>query len=190
MTTVRFINVENTRIFPDPDIKLPTIEPRQYMVNDHDAKECRIIHKDELLSTHVDNNILSIEPLQPNPWTLSPDFLDKQELKITYSDGRTLSIRLGKISKERGRGTFTYLKTQGISFPIDDSGRLLMNAANTPRLSNVRFTMHEVLRTRSNQRLEVVAIGAAFGMIIGKNGGIGSGEALDEVINFIESKSF
>ncbi len=190
MTTVRLVDVEHTGITLDTDIKLPTLKARQYILNDDDAKECRIIHKDELFSTHVDNNILSIEPLQPDPWTLSPDFLDKQDLEITYSDGRTLSIRLGEISKERGHETFTYLKTQGISFPIDDSGRLLMNAANTPRLSNVRFTMHEVLRTRSKERLELVAIGAAFGMIIGKNGGIGSGEALDEVSEFIDNNSF
>ncbi len=184
------LNSANPRI--DPSIELPTIvrEASEFTLEDHDEQACRIVSKEELMLSHIDSNIKSIEPLQADPWTLSRESIDSQDIKITYFDDRKASIRLGEISKNMGKQTSNYIKINGISSPLDDDGTLLMNGKNTPVLSNLRSTFHAALRTESTKRLEVISIAAAFGAIIGRNGGIGSGEVLDEVITIVEKNAF
>ncbi len=191
-SNAKIIDIQELLDSADPSIELPTIirEPSEFTLEDHDELASRIVGKEELMLSHVDSNIKSIAPLQADPWTLSRESIDSQEIKITYFDGRKASIRLGEISKNRGRHTSNYIKINGISFPLDDNGALLMNGENTPVLSNLRFTFHAALRTESTKRLEVISIAAAFGAIIGRNGGIGSGEALDEVITIVEKNAF
>ena len=153
------------------ELELPEVEEHFYPLTDHDARECRNIGRDELAESYVDQNIVRIEPMQPDPWTLDPASIDKQDLGITYRNDASLGIRLGSIDISGGPVARSFIKSEGIIFPVDEGGRLLMDATNTPILSAVRRDLHEQLAGRSEKRLEIAQLVAAFANIISLNGG-------------------
>lgn len=174
MSKITIIDINEVEIHgrefrSDPNVQLPEIRAHEYSLDDYDEKICRIINIGELELTHVDKNIGidSIKPIVNNPWDLTTNYSDKQDLIITYTNGRKLCIQLGKISVKSGLFTYKYLQVAGISFPIDKKGRLLMNFSNTPVLSNLRRSFHEQIKSIGRSRLEVLEIGAIFADILG-----------------------
>lgn len=165
--SISLIDAQDLALKPH-DLELPEVDERFFPLIDHDARECRNIGKVELAESYVDQNIIRIEPVQPDPWTLDPASIDKQDLAITYLSGASLGIPLGSIDISTGSGFLatSYIKSEGIIFPVDKGGRLLMDATNTPNLSSVRLDMHAQLAERSEKRLEVALIVAIFGKIL------------------------
>lgn len=166
---VFLVDAETIGLEDDLHLEMPTSTSFNFSLIDHDNKECRGVTEDEIRPFYVDNEIATIGPVQPDPWTLSPDDIDKQELRITYTDGRELGYRLGDISKEPGSATTMFSQVDGIVFPIDEDGRFLMDATNTPLLSAVRRDFHAQLAQMAEDRLELAFIVAAFAQIIGLN---------------------
>ena len=150
-------------------LQLPESSAFNFTLIDHDNQECRVIHIDELRDSYVDNNLVEIGSLRPEMWSLSHEHLDKQELKVTYSDGRTAQFPLGLIGLASSHRSTTYEKKNGVSYAVDASGMPLLDATHTPRLAETRKEFHEILTTVSENRLEVTAIGAVFGKILAGN---------------------
>lgn len=166
---VFLIDAETIGLKDELHLEMPSSTSFNFSLIDHDNRECRGVTEDEIRPFYVDNEIDSIGPLRPDPWTLSADEIDKQELRITYADGRELGYRLGDISKEGGSPTTLFSQVEGIVFPIDESGNFLMDATNTPLLSAIRRDFHAQLAQMMEERLEVAFITAAFAQIIGLN---------------------
>ena len=168
-TTVMLVDAEEIGLESDLHLELPESSSFDLSLIDHDSQECRIVTIGELRESYVDSNIVRIGSLRPDPWTLDPAQLDQQELEIEYSDGRSFSLPLGRISMEPGRRTTTYMKVDGISFAVDDTGNILFDRTNTPVLSVTRQDFHEQLRGMAEVRLEIATITFIFSQIIAGN---------------------
>ena len=162
--TVFIMDAELLGLEDELHLEMPTLAPLEFSLIDHDNQECRIVSKEEIRPLHVDNEIDFIDQLHPSPWTLSIVDIDQQMLHITYNDGRTLGITLGHVGKQRKdfNPTRFYRQIEGIVFPIDENGNLLMDMTNAPLLSALRSDIHLQLRNMMKTRLEIAEITAIF----------------------------
>lgn len=158
---------------PDvPGLDLPTIE-HTYALLDDDASNCRNIGQAELEASYVDNHIVLVEPVQPDPWTLDPASIDSQDLRLVYADLRRYAVRLGSIDVGSGAVPHQYRKAGGIIVPVEAGGLPVLNATNTPRLAALRLNLHEQLRQRAADRLEIAELVSVFAGAISQLGTVG-----------------
>jgi hypothetical protein len=150
----------------DPDspliaegVNLPVVEPRTYVLLDDDAQECRVIPEDELEESYVDNNIQTYQLQDVNWLTLD---VDNQYVTITYSSGVQTSLLLGSIDLGEGRSAEQYVKRNGIIYPIDESGSVLLDANNTPNLVAIRNWYLAEAKRINDERLEIAEVVHAF----------------------------
>lgn len=163
--------INQDELGPPPEgVNLPTVEARTWPLTDDDASVCRTIDESELAAYYVDYNIAQIAPLQGDPWSKEASVVDNQDLRITYTDGRQFSIRLGLISLGSGPALAEFRKQGGIIFATDASGNGLFDATNTPQLAFIRNYFHEVLRQQSEQILEIATIVYLFSQAVAAAG--------------------
>jgi len=145
----------------------PTVESHTYVLLDDDEKLCRIISEDELEESYVDNNIDTFQ-LQGVDW-LTLD-VDKEDVNIVYFGGARTSLLLGSISFGAGRRAEQYAQSKGVIYPIDNSGALLLNGTNTPRLVAMRTWYHKEAKRVNDERIEIAEVVHIFGQAIGHLG--------------------
>src|ERR1051325_6626242 len=136
-----------------PGLNLPSLDPHTYVLVDDDAKECRVISEDELEEFYVDNNIETYVLEDINAFAL--DLIDSEYLRITYSTGPQISLLLGAIDLHGGVRVDQYAKRNDVIYPIDDLGRLRLNATNTPNLVNMRSWYLEEAKRVNDEHLEI-----------------------------------
>lgn len=160
-TRVTFIDSD---LLPSvPGLELPTVESHTYMLLDDDEKVCRVISEGELEESYVDNNIHTFR-LQVVDW-LTLD-VDKKDVNIVYFSGARTSLLLGSIAFGAGRRAEQYAKVKGVIYPIDDSGALLLNATNTPRLVAMRTWYHKEAKRVNDERIQIAEMVHRFGQAI------------------------
>jgi len=149
------------------------VVPTDYQVtlDDDDAGVCRWATKDEIRSMYVDNPVTA-SALQPDVWTLSTDQIDGESITFGYSNGASLTTTLGAIDMNYGALATRYRKSGGIAYPADDGGNVIINASTAPRLVHLRSWVHDQLRERSEQRLQMAELVNAFASIMATNSGL------------------
>jgi hypothetical protein len=122
-----------------PDLQTPSIGG--YYLIDNDAKTCRMADATEFNQTYVDKNIELFRLQDFSPFEES---LDNENLIATYSSGAVASIRFGLIDvNASGSPTDIFAKSDGLIYPIDESGSLVLNKTNTPVLAATRAKILE-----------------------------------------------
>jgi hypothetical protein len=159
--------IDSDLLPPVPGLDPPTLEPRTYVLVDNDAKVCRVISEVELEASYVDNNIESFQLQDINLLTLD---VDNHDVNITYSSGAKTSLMLGSIDFEDGRMAEQYGQSNGVIYPISDSGELLFDAINTPRLVAMRTWYHNEAKRVNDERLEIAETVHAFAHVIAELG--------------------
>jgi hypothetical protein len=162
-THVTLIHFDPEILADVPGLDLPTTEPRSYTLVDNDAKVCRAITEDELQPTFVDNNIDTFQLLDVNLLTLD---VDNQYVTITYTNGESIALLLGSIDYGAPARTEEYGQSNGIIYPIDSAGNLLLNATNTPNLAAIRTWYYNEAKRVNDQRLQIAEVVHAFAQII------------------------
>jgi hypothetical protein len=91
----------------------------------------------EFKASYVDYNISTCHLQDSSPFEES---LDNENLIVSYSNGTNTTIRFGLIDESGAGGSPAeqYAKTDGLIYPIDDAGNLVMDATNTPTLAATR----------------------------------------------------
>ena len=168
--TVHVSFVDSDLLPPVPGLEPPSVEQHTYSLLDEDEKVCRIISEDELEASYVDNNIATFKLRDVNWLTLD---VDKEDVDITYSNGGRTALRLGSIDFGGGAMAPQYAKKDGVIYPIDDSGELLLDATNTPQLVAIRSWYHKEAKRVNDERLEIAEIVHEFGHAIGHLGHAG-----------------
>jgi len=148
--SARLIVDDGSLLSQVPGLKEPSLQPHTYLLLDDDAKECRIIPEDELEASYVDNNISQYQLDDISPLLQ----VDKQFLIITFSTNAQTSILLGLVDWDTAIRAEQYVKRDGIIYPIDDSGNLMLNVVNTPNLVNIRKKYHDDARAASETNLK------------------------------------
>lgn len=148
-------------------LELPTVELHTYPLVDDDDKVCRIISEDELEESYVDNNIDTFR-LEAVDW-LTLD-VDREYVEIVYFGGARTSLLLGSISFSVGTTAEQYAKSNGVIYPINSFGGLLLDATNTPRLVAMRTWYHREAKRVNDQRIEIAEVVHSFAGIIGHLG--------------------
>lgn len=105
------------------------------------------------------DDIETFRPLDVNPFTLD---VDRSDANIAYVGGATTELPLGSISFGSGRWTNCHAKSGGMIYPIDESGILLLNATNTPRLVAMRHWYHEQAKLAIEQNLAMAELVYVF----------------------------
>ncbi len=155
---VGFVDV--TLLPPAPGVTVPTIETRTFMLLDDDAQECRVIQQDELEASYVDNNITTF---QLNDYSPADDtMLNNENVTFTYASGAQITIKLGLIDMNLALRAPQYVKRDGLIYPIDDSGNLMLNVVNTPNLYNIHKWYHDKAVEANNTDLKFAKIVYAF----------------------------
>lgn len=144
------------------EVDLPEVEVTDFVLDDDDAQQCRYATEDEVRSMYIDN-MVAISAVQPDVWTLE---IDQEEVTFTYPWGQTYTVRIGDIEMGSGPAATRYYKSGDLVYPTDDAQRVLLNATTTPRIAGLREWMHEELRRRSEERLEMAELVNAFTSIM------------------------
>lgn len=165
MTSVKLLKFDSDLL--SGDLVLPSVEENKYVLVDNDAKECRVIGEDEFNASYVDDNIESFQLEDVNWLTLD---VDNQFVTLTYSGGAQTALLLGSIDYGGGSKAEQYGKTNGVIYPIDQSGTLLLNSTNTPNLVNVRTWYYNQAKRINDQRLEIAEVVHAFASAISELG--------------------
>ena len=149
------------------------VVPTDYRItlDDDDASECRWTTKDEIRPIYVDNPTTA-SALQPDVWTLSTDEIDRESITFGYSNGASLTTTLASIDMNSGPEASRYRKSGGIVYPADAGGNVIINGSTTPRLAHLRGWVHDQLRERSEQRVQMAEIVNAFASIMAMNSGL------------------
>ena len=105
------------------------------------------------------DDIETFRPLDVNPFT--PD-VGRSDVNIAYVGGATTELPPGSISFGSGRRTNCHAKSGGMIYPIDESGILLLNATNTPRLVAMRHWHHEQANLAMEQNLAMAELVYVF----------------------------
>ena len=165
-------NVRAGRISSE-ELENAGVVPTDYQVtlDDDDAAVCRWATKDEIRSMYVDNPITA-SALQPDVWTLSIDHIDGESITFGYANGASLTTTLGSIDMNFGPVASRYRKSGGIAYPADDAGNVIINASTAPRLVHLRQWVHQELRNRAEQRLQMAELVNAFASIMAMNSGL------------------
>ena len=153
-------------IFNSKDLELPASSSLGFVLLDEDSQECRAIENDELELIFLENGIKDILPLHPNPWTLSPEEIEKQALKIIYHDGRSIGVKISLIDLNPKMLTRRFVKTKGVAFPVDQEGKILLDSANTPFMADLKENIFKQLMQRAEDRLEVAQLVSIFSDIL------------------------
>jgi hypothetical protein len=140
-------------------------------LDDDEASVCRWATKDEIRPMYVDNPITA-SALQPDVWTLSIEHIDGESITFGYANGASLTTTLGAIDMNFGAPATRYRKSGGIVYPADDGGNVIINAETAPRLVALRKWVHEELRQRADQRMQMAELVNKFAGIIGMNSGL------------------
>ncbi|HUP71580.1 MAG TPA: hypothetical protein VM282_00895 [Acidimicrobiales bacterium] len=149
------------------------VVPTDYQVtlDDDDAGECRWATKDEIRQIYVDNPVTA-SALQPDVWTLSIEHIDGESITFGYANGASLTTTLGAIDMNFGANATRYRKSGGIAYPADDGGNVIINASTAPRLVALRKWVHDELRQRAEERLQMAELVNQFAGIIAMNSGL------------------
>ena len=169
--TVRFLDVKNfPRLQPDDfGGVVPAIDAREVVVLDHDQRECRIISEDEFIRFYLDNNIQRIAPINQALFLTPNNTIDDKDLHLEYHHGASLVLRLGDISLSHASRAHGFCKTNGIIFPVNRQGILMLDATNTPRLAAIRRDFNQQVQNLTAEMLELLNLGATFGLILKTN---------------------
>ena len=158
-TRVTLVHFDPEILADVPGLVLPSTEPRSYTLVDNDAKVCRSISDDELQATYVDNNIDTYQLLDVNLLTLD---VDNQYVTLNYTNGANTALLLGSIDYGAPVRTEEYGQSNGIIYPIDSDGNLLLNATNTPNLAAIRVWYYNEAKRINDQRLQIAEIVHSF----------------------------
>jgi hypothetical protein len=146
-------------------VELPRVGPRENVLVDDDAKNCRVISDEEVDAWYVDNGINLFKLRAVDFLTLN---CDKETLDIWYAGmPRKADMRLGSISLESGKRATQYRKSKGVIYPIDDRGNLLLNDTNTPNLAFIRRWYHKEAARVHAERVRIAEIVHEFADIMG-----------------------
>jgi hypothetical protein len=153
---------------PDvPGVDVPVTDPPSYVLVDNDAQVCRVISSVDLDASYVDNNIDTFRLLDVN--SLSLDQIDSEYLSINYTNGATTALQLGSIDFGAPVRTDQYGQSGGIIYPIDSSGKLALNATNTPHLAAMRTWYLNEAKRVNDEHLQIAEIVHKFAEIIDLN---------------------
>jgi hypothetical protein len=140
--------------------KLPS-DPHKYVLIDDDAKQCSLIDDDELDASYVDRHVdhyqldgIETWPQVPNP--------DNHNVILSYKNGTQTSVSVGSISLDNGMVPDQYYKSQGVIYPIGQSGAVLLNATNTPNLSYIRQHYWDLAAKKTSNDVFMASIVATF----------------------------
>jgi hypothetical protein len=152
----------------DPDlvaqgVNLPEVDSRSYVLVDNDAGNCTRISDDDLAATFVDNHIASFQLLGIDWLTLD---VDNQTLSITYESGATAQVPLGSIGDSMPGPSEVYGRSNGIIYPIDDNGNVILNGSTTPNLLKIRAWYHDEAKRVNDQRIQIAEVVHAFADIL------------------------
>ena len=147
---------------------LPVGERHQITIIDHDARQCRFISEDELSWLFVDNNIERMEPIEQALFLTPKSPIDTKNLILHYAHGASLIIKLGDISLDGNFSAPEYCKINGIIFPMDRHGALMLDATNTPRLAGIRRDLLLQVNELTAEAMDLLTIGHIIGGILGK----------------------
>ena len=150
-----------------PGVNLPVTDPRSYVLVDNDAQTCRVISDADLRASYVDNNMDTFR-LQDIDW-LTLD-VDNQYVSIKYTTGAATALQLGSIDFGAPVRTDQYGQSDGIIYPIDSSGKLALNATNTPNLTAIRTWYEGEAKRVNDERLQIAEVVHSFAEIIGSLG--------------------
>ena len=166
MSSIRLIDVARLSESQRDEFKgnLAVGERHQITIIDHDARQCRFISEDELSWLFVDNNIERMEPIEQALF-LTPDTKD---LNLHYAHGASLILKLGDISLDSTFSAPEYCKINGIIFPMDRHGELMLDAINTPRLAGIRRDLLLQVNELTAEAMDLLTIGHIIGGILGK----------------------
>jgi hypothetical protein len=103
----------------------------------------------------VDNNISTYQLDGINPLTLD---VDVQQVILTYASGAQTSILVGIIDWDTAIRADQYVKRDGLIYPVDEAGNLMLNVVNTPNLVNIRKKYHDDARGASNTDVQFAQI--------------------------------
>lgn len=141
-----------------PDLQSPTVGG--YYVIDNDAKTCRMADATEFNQTYVDKNIETFRLQDFSPFEES---LDNENLIATYASGAVATIRFGLIDvNASGSPTDLYAKSDGLIYPIDESGSLVLNKTNTPVLAATRAKILEEWEQAGEDNVKMAELVEAF----------------------------
>jgi hypothetical protein len=147
----------------------PSTETRTFLLLDDDAKVCRIIPQDELDASYVDNNISTYQLDGINPLTLD---VDVQQVNLNYASGAQSSILVGIIDWDTAIRADQYVKRDGLIYPVDDAGNLMLNVVNTPNLVRIRKRYHDDAKAASSTDVEFATIVYEFSHALDKYDGL------------------
>lgn len=142
-------------------VDLPPVEPNKYALLDDDAQQCSIIGDDELYASYIDRNIATYRLDAIETWPQVPN-PDHHNVILKYQNGNQISVAIGSISLDPGATPDQYYKTKGITYPIDKSGAVLLDATNTPNLSYIRNQYWDMARDKVKTDLFIAEIVATF----------------------------
>lgn len=160
---VRLVKFPPDVLPPVSGLDPPIVEEHKYTLVDDDAKVCRILGEDEFNEAYVDNNIQTFQLQGVDLLTLD---VDNQFVTFTYASGNQTSLLLGSIDYGAGPMAEEYGKTNGVIYPIDAAGTLLLNNTNTPNLVAIRTWYYNEAKRLNDDRLEMAEIVHAFAFII------------------------
>jgi hypothetical protein len=141
-----------------PDLSSPTVGG--YYVIDNDAKTCRMADATEFNETYVDKNIATFRLQDFSPFE---ETLDNENLIATYSSGAQATIRFGLIDvNASGSPTDLFAKSDGLIYPIDESGSLVLNKTNTPVLAATRAKILEQWEQAGEDNVKMAELVEAF----------------------------
>jgi|ERR1700730_6786526 len=138
---------------PGADLHETPVETPKYSLLDDDAKVCKVIEEDEFKASYVDNNI---QRCYLKDYTPFEETLDNEYLVVKYYNGADTEILFGLVDSGVPQvRAEQYAKSNGIIYPIDDSGALQLNRVNTPTLAYARQWFLDEWKKATDQNLEM-----------------------------------
>jgi hypothetical protein len=166
---VRVIDVEDTGRPPPEGVTLPTLPDPQVGLVDQDSGECVALPLSEIRDSpqYVDNDIERVEA-RPLDWlTLQVDTMD-----LIYGSGQRLTFWLDTIDHSPRARADSYERRDGVIWPLDSTGAVMLDAQNTPNIVAFASAVHEEIARRHEERIEMGELVVAFAGAIGRLGGV------------------
>ena len=129
-------------------------------------------------AAYVDNNTTGFR-IQPDPWRL--EYIDEENITLYYSSGAEFTVKLGAIGTPIGAVEKYRVGDGNLVYPATAALEVNLSEHYVPRLFLLRMAIHEAIRQAIADRLELTAIGAAFGQIIGLNSSGGTPTTAQEI---------
>jgi len=144
----------------------------------YDAENFLDYSEDDFSAQYVDYNMTGFK-IQPDPWHL--ENIDQEDITLYYSSGAEYRVKLGSIGEPTGAMEKYFLDASQLIFPATRDLQITLSEHYVPRLFLLRMAIHEAMRQAIADRIEVAAIAAAFGQIMGLNASGGSPTTADEI---------